>query len=246
MSDIYEEYLKGYEKKHKIDEVYLLQLLPENLRNDPDIIAASIGVDKEFWSLVKSINNCLTIAYLTIADIEIPKLKDEIEKKLVGNLIDNLAGEMNVDFYDQNLPLENRLALVKNGYLYKYRKGTADAVKKIVTDAFANTKVKEWFDYGGEPYHFKISTETNLPSESKISDVVQAVNSVKNARSTLECIEALKSGNLNTYYGFGVEQTCHHKVIARSTWNEFDAANITWNDLGVLGLVWNQLEVYRF
>ncbi len=212
-------------------DVTLLELLPANLRHDPDIIAASQGVDREFQALVASIQNCITIADVAHAASEI---------------VDNLAGQMNVDFYDQTLPLEKRRALVKNGYLYKYRKGTADAVKKIVSDAFDQTGVKEWFQYDGDPYHFKISTETNLPSESKIKEVVRAVNSVKNARSTLECVEALKSSDLNTYYGFGVEQTCRHQVIARSTWNELDTAVIPWDDLDALGLTWNDLEVYRF
>lgn len=252
MSKIYEEYkeyLEGSQKMQKIGEVYLLGLLPENLRNDPDIIAASIGVDKEFWALVDSINNYLTITCLTIDDIdEIYKIDGEFPGFLdkFSNYLDNLAGEMNVDFYDQNFDLENRLALVKNGYNYKYRKGTADAVKQIVTDAFKKTTVQEWFDYDGEPYHFKISTETNLPDESKIINVVRAVNSVKNARSTLDCVEALKSSSLNTYYGFGVQQTCRHKVIMGSIWNDVDAANISWDDLDNLGSTWNQLEVYRF
>lgn len=214
-----------------IKDVTLLELLPENLRSDPDIIAASQGVDAEFRALTDSIQNCLTIADVDNAGSEV---------------VDNLAGEMNVDFYDQAFPLDKRKELVKNGYLYKYSKGTAYAVKQIVTDAFDHTEVQEWFQYDGEPYYFKISTETALPSENKISDVVQAVNSVKNARSTLECIEALKSSSLNTYYGFGIEQTYQHKAIARSLWNELDAANISWDDLDHLGLAWNQLEVERF
>jgi phage tail P2-like protein len=212
-------------------DVTLLELLPENLRSDPDIIAASQGVDSEFQALAGSIKNCLTIADIDNAS---------------SDVVDNLAGEINVDFYDQTLSLAKRRELVKNGYLYKYRKGTAYAVKQIVTDAFDQTTVKEWFDYDGEPFCFKITTETNLPSESKIAEVVQAVNSVKNVRSKLECIEALKSSELNTYYGFGVEQTCYHTVIARTVWNELDAESITWNDLDALGLTWNQLEVYRF
>jgi Bacteriophage P2-related tail formation protein len=202
MSKIYEEYLKGCENKHKLEEVFLLQLLPENLRNDPDIIAASIGADKEFRPLAGAINHCLTFG----ADID----------NLSSEVVDNLAGEMNVDFYDQkNLTLDKRRELVKNGYTYKFTKGTADAVKKIVSAAFDNTTVQEWFEYGGKTYHFKISTETALPNESKINDVVRAVNSVKNARSTLECVEALKSSSLNTYYGFGVKQTCYHSIAEK-------------------------------
>lgn len=179
----------------KISEVTLLELLPENLRNDPDIIAASQVVDTKFQALASSIKNCLTIADIDNASSEV---------------VDNLAGEMNIDFYDQTLSLDKRRALVRNGYLYKYRKGTANVVKQIVTNAFDQTALKEWFEYGGKPFHFKIITEANLPSESKIADLVNAINSVTNARSTLESIEVTKRTELKGYYGFGIQQTSYH------------------------------------
>lgn len=212
MSEAYQkylEYLGSSEKKHKIGEVYLLELLPENLRNDPDIIAASLGVDKEFWSLVESINNYVTISCFAFTDID--KLSPEVKAKL-SEYIDYLAREMKVDFYDEYLDLEKRLALVKNGYLYKYRKGTAYAVKQIVTDAFDQTTLKEWFEYNGNPFRFKLITEANLHSESKITDLVNTINSVKNARSTLETIEVIKRTNLKGYYGFGIQQTFYHNI----------------------------------
>jgi phage tail P2-like protein len=213
----------------KLDNVTLLELLPENLRNDVDIIAASHAVDSEFQDLVSSIKNCLTIA-----DID----------NAASDVVDNLAGEINVDFYNQLLSLDKRRELVKNGYLYKYCKGTAYAVKQIVKDAFDQTEVKEWFQYGGHPFHFKISTETNLPSISKITGVVNAINSVKNARSTLESVEALKTADFKEYYGFGVQQTFYHRVVMHSllTWEQLDNSGLTWDQLDAEGLTWSELE----
>lgn len=185
-----------------VHEVTLLELLPENLRSDPEIIAASQATDTEFRALAKAIANCLTIADIDHAGSEI---------------VDQLAAEMRVDFYDQTLSLEKRRALVKNGYLYKYLKGTAYAVGQIVTDAFDASEVQEWFDYHGEPYYFKVVTEANLPDISTINDVVEAIDSVKNVRSWLESIEALKNADLKVYYGLAVQQTCYHTLVQSST-----------------------------
>ncbi len=221
----------------KVNRVTLLELLPENLRSDPDIIAASCGVDSEFQDLADAINKCITIA-------DIDKARSEV--------IDNLAGEMNVDFYDQKLSLDNRRELVRNGYKFKYRKGTAYAVRQIVKDAFADTElkdafeVKEWFQYNGKPYHFKISTKVNLPGVSKITSVVNAINSVKNARSTLESIEAIKRAELKGYYGFGVKQTYYHSVALNLlTWNELDALDLTWEEFDAKNITWVELEAFQ-
>jgi len=42
-----------------IYDVTLLELLPENLRSDPDIIAASKALDEEYRQLAQSIKNAL-------------------------------------------------------------------------------------------------------------------------------------------------------------------------------------------
>jgi hypothetical protein len=46
----------------------------------------------------------------------------------------------------------------------------------------------EWFDYGGEPYHFKIVTSDTSAKDNPA--FMRALNSVKNARSHFDGIEA--------------------------------------------------------
>ncbi|MBP2655018.1 MAG: putative phage tail protein [Firmicutes bacterium] len=167
-------------------DVTLLELLPENLRSDPDIIAASQAVDTEYRALVSSIKNCLTIA-----DVD----------NACSDVVDNLAGEIQVDFYDQTLSLDVRRALVKNGYIYKYQKGTAYAVKQIVEDAGLNASLKEWFEYDGEPYYFKVTTETVVSSTTVLAELAEMINSVKNIRSWLEGIIINRTWTGNMYFG---------------------------------------------
>ena len=48
----------------------------------------------------------------------------------------------------------------------------------------SDTILLEWFDYGGEPFHFKILTSAFEGYDEE--KFLQALNSVKNARSYLE------------------------------------------------------------
>lgn len=152
-----------------IYDVTLLELLPENLRNDSDIIAASQAVDQEFQILANSIKKCFTIADIDNASTEV---------------IDHLAAEMNTEFYDQSFDISNKKNLVKNAYVYHYTKGTASAIKKLLHDALGQGEVQEWFQYGGDPYYFKVVTDITDPEA--IQQLVTAINSVKNARSHLD------------------------------------------------------------
>lgn len=111
--------------------------------------------------------------------------------KLSSNLIDALAIQLHVDFYKTTLPLEVRRTLVKNSILWHMKKGTKFAVEGVVSAAFDLSTVQEWFEYGGEPYHFKITTECVTTEKGVLDELRRAVDSVKNVRSWLDRIEFL-------------------------------------------------------
>lgn len=117
----------------------LLELLPPNLRGDPDIIAASSGVDKEFQAFAAKIKHTLTFADIDSASSEV---------------VDNLARELDTPFYDENLDLVTRQTLVKYALLYNMNKGTPAAVEKLLKDVFGQSRMQEWFEYSGDPYQF--------------------------------------------------------------------------------------------
>jgi P2-related tail formation protein len=183
-----------------INNVSLMDLLPPNLTAIPEFIAVSAALDKQWHKLA-----CKIKGVLTFADID----------HACPEVVDMLAAEMNVDFYDPALDLCKRRALVKNGYVYKYTKGTADVVQQVVTDAFDKASVEEWFDYGGGPYHFRVVTEAGMPSETTINQIFKAIDVVKNVRSRLDYLGAERTIS-NTVYclGFGVYQRHYQKITA--------------------------------
>lgn len=78
--------------------------------------------------------------------------------------------------------------LIKNSLkLHKYR-GTKYALVKVLDVLSLNGKVTEWFEYGGTPYHFKVSVEItdtsfDLSTEEQLYDLLEEN---KNVRSKLE------------------------------------------------------------
>lgn len=158
---------------NKINNVKLLNILPPNLRKDPDIIAASESIDKEYQKIINSISNCKTI-------VDIDNAQEQV--------VDHLALEAHADYYEQDLPIKSKRNLAKNAYLYHFTKGTPFAVEQIITDAFSEALVKEWFEYNGEPYTFKIVV--NHINAAKARKLLQASNSVKNKRSWLRKINS--------------------------------------------------------
>ena len=55
----------------------------------------------------------------------------------------------------------------------------------------SGTKLVKWFEYDGEPYHFRIETTATL-GEDCYADLKQLIFKVKNARSRLDQIRTMR------------------------------------------------------
>lgn len=86
---------------------------------------------------------------------------------------------------------EEKRELIKNSIeLHKY-KGTKYALEKVLEILNLNGKITEWFDYGGEPYYFKVVL--NLTSkgfeQTTEKDLLELIEETKNVRSVMEALE---------------------------------------------------------
>ncbi|GAQ24209.1 phage tail protein I [Tepidanaerobacter syntrophicus] len=205
-----------------IYEVKLLDLLPPNLRHDPDIIAASKAVDDEFLLVVNEAKHCIIM----------PRI-DELE----SDLVDLLAWERHVDFYDTSLPLEIRRTLVKNSIRWHKRKGTPAAVEEIVTEIFGKGQVEEWFEYDGKPYMFKIHTRDLIDSEEKYTKIIDAINTVKNTRSWLEKIVIEHDRVMDFRIGVG------SRKLKTMIFNPYKIEDITVSGRIYAGITYRQSKV---
>ena len=72
------------------------------------------------------------------------------------------------------------------------KRGTKWAVEELITSALGMGKVTPWFDYGGEPYWFKIQTNATLTKDG-MSYFLSMIDKVKSARDHVEMIEVIRT-----------------------------------------------------
>lgn len=122
--------------------------------------------------------------------------------ELPENLIDALAEQFHVDFYDAEMSLQQKRTVVKNSIAWHRRKGTPSVVEEMVQTVFESAHVEEWFEYGGEPYHFRVTLITAPLTDKAVLDrLVDAINKTKNVRSWLEYVSFSRPMEAAVYVG---------------------------------------------
>ena len=116
--------------------------------------------------------------------------------------LDELAWETNF-LYDYSADVEIKRRLLKNVFYIYRRLGTKAAVENALQAIFPGSDLQEWFEYGGEPFYFRMEIE--LP-DSGITPEQQAraLRSIlfyKNARSVLEGINYTREVTGDTKIG---------------------------------------------
>lgn len=158
----------------------MLELKDDSLQQ---ILPSSIASDKTVQDIAKAISAKLQlINRQTELILLLPRL-DELSE----TLIDELAWQYHVDFYDYQADIEKKRALVRNAIAWHRYKGTPAAVEEVCTAVFRTARVFEWFQYGGEPYHFQVRLiEEGVPDEKVIDNLERAIQVTKNTRSWLD------------------------------------------------------------
>jgi phage tail protein I len=126
--------------------------------------------------------------------------------KLSETEIDYLLWEYHVDYVGENASLESKRELVKIAVIAHFNKGTLGSVKAICKILFGNAEIKEWFEYGGRPGYFKISTLGELKDEKDYLKVLDVVNEYKNERSWLEALTFDRTAEFGKHIGIFSEK----------------------------------------
>lgn len=180
----------------KLTELTLLALQTAFMQKDPTTQAICGALDGELRDTALKAYGLLM--YQALAPSKGSPFYDEKKDKgfafklndtPFGNeLLDELAWQFHTDFYDKSLNFHRRKELVRQSIKFHRTKGTPQAVIDILKTSFpSDTQLLEWFQYGGDPYHFKIITSSAL--SVNMDAFMRALSTVKNVRSRLEAIE---------------------------------------------------------
>ena len=115
-------------------------------------------------------------------------------------VIDLLASELRTQYYRSDMDLETKRRLVKNTLIWYMSAGTPAAVEELVTNVFGSGEVQEWFEYGGKPYCFRVSTDVHMDPES-MAEFSRMIRKVKNTRSHLDALEFNRNLRQQLYSG---------------------------------------------
>ena len=175
----------------EIKDVNLLDLQTAYMKQDPTTIALCAALTPQFQQLANEVKLCLI--YSRVSELD-------------GVTLDELAGQMHVDWYDSSVEINIKRQLVKDAIkIHRYR-GTPYAVEQLIGSYFGDGYVQEWFEYGGEPYMFKVITSNVSVTGDQAEQFTKVLNSVKNVRSHLEEIVISLTGEMQTYFA-GILQT---------------------------------------
>lgn len=149
----------------------LAEILPESLLRDEKIKALAAGIDTELEKLTVE----------TEQVIHLPRLDE-----LSGTILDLLAWQFHVDHYEP-LWLSDAVKrnLIRESIKTHRLKGTRYAVDAVNAAFNRKVKIAEWYEYGGEPFHFRLSVAP-FKSNSDLQTWLRLINEVKNVRSWVD------------------------------------------------------------
>ena len=174
---------------HGITADNLLKAFPPALTGDESITAMAAAI-------------CAVLAARVpeIASISIYSRIDELPE----DLLDILAKDFKVDWWDADYTLEEKRATLKNSWRVHRMLGTPAAVITAISAIYPETQISEWWEYGGEPYHFRLQLDATYQgvNPEKHARVLERVNFYKNLRSVLDEVEYYDAGGTATEYAY--------------------------------------------
>ena len=156
--------------------------------------------------------------------------------RLDEKLLDILAYDFKVDWWDPNYTLEEKRQILKDSWRVHKTLGTKAAVVRAISAVYRNSEVREWFEYGGEPYHFKLSIDLTgtFGDEAKLWRAIDRVNFYKSLRSHMDELRLVSSPMDTTAYYAGAFAS-YSRTVLRS-WRMDQSFNKTVNIAGAFAV----------
>lgn len=201
-----------------LDEVDFVQLLPGWMKEDI--------TDK---SLAESINSMMKLFCKRM--IILSKWNDEAIDAMSEQYLDFLAYELNITWYLYDAPIDQKKKIVKEARHVHWKLGTKWAVEYVLSIYFKSATVHEWFEYGGKPGHFKVTSggeELHRNDET----FVRVLNSVKRFSQHFDEVEVEREYTDTVYIGAAFGDSTIENVITDTFAKEQTASQVSYTALG--------------
>lgn len=177
----------------KLYDSQIAQILPDYLSSNAEVQAISYAISQ---AIKRLIDYCSNIGVYAVIDT------------LPAYALDMLAVELDTQYYDTSFSVEVKRELIKNTLVWYLKAGTPSAVAELIAAVFGEGEVQEWFEYGDQPYFFKIETNATMTPEID-AQFKKMLERVKNARSHIRAIEIHRTIEQQYFSGAGVSSTMY-------------------------------------
>lgn len=189
--------------------------------NDPHGLTAE-NMLRVLPEVLKGDNSTLSLSKVTASILA--EDKDKLQRLIIyaciddlpEDLLDILAYDFKVDWWDPNYTLEEKRRTLKESWHVHRTMGTKAAVVKAISAIYPETRVLEWWEYDGKPYHFRLlidSTYEGVDPE-KHRRVLERVDFYKALRSVLDAIEYEVRPSGRAVVNVGTRPGCVHMQIS--------------------------------
>lgn len=170
----------------KLSNLEFMRLLPQFMQDDKAVQGLAAGID----SIVPQL----------AADIEKLSTWDHIDSLSEAEL-DELAWELNILWYDASATIDVKRNIIRDSDKVYKKLGTKWAVENVINTYFGDGYIEEWFQYSGDPGHFRVYSTNPALSESRFYEFLSLLSKVKRASAKLDGVFISLTGQMNMYAG---------------------------------------------
>lgn len=187
----------------------LIASLPPALQRDPSAVA-----------LAEAMADALSRRPEEIDRVRLYPAIDRLE----ADVLDTLADDFKVDWWDADYSLDEKRRTLKSSWKVHKLLGTKAAVELGLRAIYPDSRAEPWFEYGGEPYHFRIHADLSgqILAENKPTRVMELVRYYKSLRDHLDEIRYTMEAKQPAVLGLGTGMGSNTAVGITEGRDEFD------------------------
>lgn len=119
-------------------------------------------------------------------------------------VLDSMALEFNISWYRQDSPIQVKRDVIKASYAVHAKLGTPWAIEKLMSDFYGPVEVREWWEYGGEPGHFKLICANEEVTNTKKEEAMALLSACTRASNAMDDIYIGMTGELPLFAGTAI------------------------------------------
>lgn len=162
-----------------INDMDFIQLMPAFMKEDETVQGLAEGVNRVTEELA--------------AKIRLFSTWNQIDN-MTGAELDMLAEELHISWYDKTAAIDVKRELIKNSDMVHSKMGTNWAVQNVIETYFGSGEIQDWYDYEGEPHHFKVITSNQSITTGAAEKFLSVLDKVKRKSAFLDGIEVVADG----------------------------------------------------